>query len=110
MMFVLFPVAGVFLDVSAEPQKGLFVGDDLVIETVLPVEVAPAHGPDAAGAGALELPDDHAQGARGPVQRRRLNEEDTVEMIGHHDPGVQLEIGTAPGGLDPFFRYDLSEV
>ena len=110
MVFVLFPVAGVFQDVSAEPKQGFFVRNDLIVEAVLPVEVEPAHGPDAAGAGALELPDDHAQRAGSLVHGGRFYKEDSVDVIGHHDPGVQLDPGTAPGGLDPLFRHDLPEI
>ena len=110
MVFVLFPVAGVFQDVPPEPQKGFFVRDDLIVEAVLLVEVSMPQGPDAAGAGALELPDDHAQGPRSFIQGGRLHQKDAMEVVGHHDPGVQLEIGTAPGGLHPLFRYDLPEI
>ncbi len=40
----------------------------------------------------------------------RLETEDPMDMIGHHDPSVEVHVGTATCHLHPFLGDDIPEI
>lgn len=108
MVFVLLPVQRILDDVLPEPCQRLLIPDDLIEETVLPGEIATALGPDPARAGTFEVPDHGAQRTGTVTEAWRIDEQNSVKMIGHHDPGVEVKVGSSPCGLFPFLSHDLA--
>ncbi len=109
-MPILLPAERIFLDVPPELQEGVLASDDLIKKPRLPVEISLPTGPNAAGAGAFEMSNGLSQRCRPSIETRRLEREDPVKMIGHHDPGIEIHVGPAPGHLHPFLGDDLPEI
>src|SRR5215204_93361 len=105
-MPIFFPAKWVLLDVLSEAQQCYLVPDDLVEEPRLPGEFWPSAGPDPLGTGAFEMPDGLAQNFRTFIEAWRLEMENPMEMVGHHDPGIEIYMQPAPGHLQPFLCDD----
>jgi hypothetical protein len=100
----------VLLDVPPKPQKRFLIFDDLIKKSRLPPEFPTAGGPDTAGAASLEMSDGFSQKSRTSGQTRRFETQDSMDVVGHHDPSIKIYVRTTTRHLRPFFSDDDAEI
>jgi hypothetical protein len=123
---ILFPSSYVIDNVFANFMQGFFIADDVIIKSRLPGKITKPSGSNAFGAYGFELPDDRTEGV-GPqtggggvghgrdVPPERLyvwylmrNPHNPVQMIRHHHPRIQFDVGANLRCLLPFFHHNFA--
>ena len=102
-----FPTVGVLTDVRSGLFQFLNVLQDVVVKSILPVEAAVAHRSNALGGFRFEGAHNDSQRSSG-LFWSRFEDQNSVQVIWHDDPGVQTNPRIAPRNPLPFAGYDLA--